>query len=81
MFIFGGKNPVSPFVETSSFALSMALILLLVAVELKEHTVRIEHYVARLPLTVRWFFYTFALWAIVISTVFGVKQEFIYFQF
>ncbi|MBF0411082.1 MAG: MBOAT family protein [Desulfamplus sp.] len=81
MFMFGGENPAAPVVEPSVFILSMALILLLVIVEFKEQSIRIEHYIATLPTGARWSIYTLGLWAIIISTIFGVKQEFIYFQF
>lgn len=81
MFLSGKNNPPDPVVETPVFVLSIALILFLVAVEIKEKRMRIEHYISQLPLAVRWSVYTLGLWAIVISTIFGVKQEFIYFQF
>jgi len=81
MFMIGGVNPATPVVAPSAFLLSIALILSLVFVEIREQSVRIEHYLASLPLAARWSIYTLGLWAVVLSTVFGVKQEFIYFQF
>lgn len=81
MFMTGGKNPAAPVVEPSAFILSVAMVLFLVFVEIREQRVRIEHYVASLPFPARWSIYTLGLWAVVISTIFGVKQEFIYFQF
>ena len=81
MFMFGGKNPSVPVVEPHVFMLSMLLILLLIVVEFKEQSIKIEHYIATLPTGARWSIYTLGLWAIIISTIFGVKQEFIYFQF
>lgn len=81
MFIFNGTNPAKHVVEPSAFILSMALILFLAVVELREQAVRVEQYIARLPMALRWSIYTLGLWAVIISTVFGVKQEFIYFQF
>jgi D-alanyl-lipoteichoic acid acyltransferase DltB (MBOAT superfamily) len=64
-----------------SFLLSILLILILVTVHLQERRMLIQHYVARLPVTVRWSVYTAAMWAVIVSGVFGVQQEFIYFQF
>ncbi|MDD2390407.1 MAG: MBOAT family protein [Desulfobacterales bacterium] len=64
-----------------SFMMSIVLILILIGVHLKERRIRFDHYMERLPLMVRWMAYTAAVWAIVISGIFGVKQEFIYFQF
>ncbi len=81
MFMFGGKNPSVPVVEPHVFMLSVLLILLLIVVEFKEQSIKIEHYIATLPTGARWSIYTLGLWAIIISTIFGVKQEFIYFQF
>ncbi|MBF0229090.1 MAG: MBOAT family protein [Desulfamplus sp.] len=86
MFIFDFKNSSSLIenivvVEPSSFILSLALILFLIVVEFKEQTIKIENYVGNLPFVARWSIYTLGLWAVIISTVFGVKQEFIYFQF
>lgn len=81
LFMVWGKNPATPVVAPSSFILSLAMILFLIYVELREQTIRIEQSVAKLPLAARWAVYTFGLWAVVLSTVFGVKQEFIYFQF
>ncbi|MBF0241627.1 MAG: MBOAT family protein [Desulfamplus sp.] len=81
LFIFGGKNPDSPVIAPSAFVLSLFFIVSLFAIEFKEQKIKIEHYVASLPITVRWSIYTLGLWAVIISTIFGVKQEFIYFQF
>ncbi len=81
MFMFGGSNPTNHVVQPSVFILNIALILLLIIIEFKEQSIKIEHYISTLPTALRWSIYTFGVWAIIISTVFGVKQEFIYFQF
>ncbi len=72
-----GVSIVSP----SSFLLSILLILILMAVDLKERRTRLYTYLERWPLAVRWAVYTLATWAVAIATIFGVRQEFIYFQF
>lgn len=64
-----------------SFLLSLFWISVLMGVHLKERKVRINHYVGGLPTALRWAVYTLALWAVIVSGVFGVRQEFIYFQF
>lgn len=64
-----------------SFLLSILLILIVIAVDLKEQNERLHDFMDRLPLPARWTAYTFAVWSIAVSAVFGVKNEFIYFQF
>jgi D-alanyl-lipoteichoic acid acyltransferase DltB (MBOAT superfamily) len=72
-----GFKVVGPY----SFLFSILLILILVWVHLKERKDRINHYIGRLSVAARWSVYTLVLWAVIISGVFGVRQEFIYFQF
>lgn len=81
MFLAGGKNPVAPVVEPSALILNIVLVLFLFFVEIGEQMVRIEQFWKLLPLAGRWSVYILGFWAIAISTVFGVKQNFIYFQF
>ena len=81
MFLTGGKNPAAPVVAPSEFILNMVLILFLCSVEIGQQIVRIEHFWKTLPLAARWSVYILGFWAIALSTVFGVKQDFIYFQF
>jgi hypothetical protein len=80
MFLTGG-NPVTSVVAPSAFILNIVLISFLVFVEIGEQTVHIKHFWKTLPLAGRWSFYVLGFWAVAISTVFGVKQDFIYFQF
>jgi alginate O-acetyltransferase complex protein AlgI len=68
-------------VGSSSFLFSCLLILILIVAEMEERTVKIYEFVARLPLLARWSVYTAAVWAVAVSSVFSVRQEFIYFQF
>jgi hypothetical protein len=68
-------------VGKGSLVLSAMLVLILLAVHMKERGTAINEYVGRLPAAARWSVYAAAFWAIVISGVFGVRQEFIYFQF
>ncbi|WP_022663106.1 MBOAT family O-acyltransferase [Paucidesulfovibrio longus] len=58
-----------------------ALVLLLVGVELAGRPGAVRERVARWPLTLRWLAYSAGAWAVALCTVFGVRQEFIYFQF
>ena len=68
-------------VAPHSLCISALLILILLSVHLKERRVRIHRYLSQLPLMVRWSVYTAAVWAVMIAGIFGVQQEFIYFQF
>ena len=63
------------------FGLSLFLIAILIVVDFKERHMRLYAYINRWPLWLRWAAYTTTGWAVVIATVFGVKQEYIYFQF
>jgi D-alanyl-lipoteichoic acid acyltransferase DltB (MBOAT superfamily) len=65
----------------AAFIWSILLIVLLLAVELKQRQIPLTAYLERWPVAARWSVYTVVLWAVVIGTVFGVRQEFIYFQF
>jgi D-alanyl-lipoteichoic acid acyltransferase DltB (MBOAT superfamily) len=68
-------------VGASSFMLSILLILILLLVDLNERQTRLFVYLERWPLALRWSVYTLATWAVALATIFGVRQEFIYFQF
>ena len=72
-----GLTVVSPTV----FGLSLFLIAVLIVADLKERRMRLYAYINRWPVWMRWAAYTATGWAVVIATVFGVKQEYIYFQF
>jgi alginate O-acetyltransferase complex protein AlgI len=81
MFLIDPREVGIAVVGSHSFLFYCLLVLILVAVEMKERTVQIYEFVARMPLLARWSVYTAAFWAIAVSTVFSVRQEFIYFQF
>ncbi len=68
-------------VSVPSFVFMIAMILFLFMVEAREKFAWIHEQVGRFYLPVRWTIYTLFVWAIFLSAVFGVKQEFIYFQF
>jgi D-alanyl-lipoteichoic acid acyltransferase DltB (MBOAT superfamily) len=68
-------------VGSASFGLSLFLIVILIGVDLKERRIRLYAALNRWPLWLRWAAYTTAGWAVAIATVFGVRQEYIYFQF
>jgi alginate O-acetyltransferase complex protein AlgI len=68
-------------VGTTVFALSLLLIAILFVVDLKERRIRLYAFLHRWPLWLRWAVYSTAGWAVAIATVFGVTQEYIYFQF
>jgi hypothetical protein len=81
MFLIDIEHMGFDIIGVYSFVLSILLILIVMAVDLKEQRERIYDYMERLPLAARWSAYTLAIWSIAISGVFGVKNEFIYFQF
>lgn len=64
-----------------AFLRAMLLLLVLFIVDMTERKTSIQLVVTRLPLVVRWLVYTGIFWAIALAGVFGVRQEFIYFQF
>ncbi len=68
-------------VGVPSFIFLVAMILMLFLVESREMTEWIHVRVGRLPLPARWSLYVVAVWSVFVSIVFGVEQEFIYFQF
>ena len=57
------------------------LISILFAVDIVERKQSLEEIATELPLLIRWGAYIILFWAIVVAGVFGVQQEFIYFQF
>lgn len=61
--------------------LPVGLTIVLFLMDGASRTNPLEHTVSTLPQPLRWLLYTGALWAIVVSAVFGVRQQFIYFQF
>lgn len=63
------------------FGLSLLLIAILIGVDHVERRIRLYAVLNRWPLWLRWSAYTVASWTVAITTVFGVKQEYIYFQF
>jgi len=78
---FGLKQAGISVVGVHTFVFLIVMILLLFLVEARERSGWIHEQVGRLSLPARWTIYTVAVWAVFISNVFGVKQEFIYFQF
>ena len=64
-----------------AFLRAMLLLLILFIVDMTERKSSIQLVVTRQPLVVRWLIYTGICWTIALAGVFGVRQEFIYFQF
>jgi len=81
MFLVDPDNLGVDVVGMPSFFCSMLLVLVLFAVDMVDRRMGIQECVARLPVVVRWSIYTVVVWAIMVSGIFGVQQEFIYFQF
>jgi D-alanyl-lipoteichoic acid acyltransferase DltB (MBOAT superfamily) len=81
IFLIDWRDMGVEVVGLPSFMLSMLLILILFVVHLKERRMLIQYYLARQPMMIRWSVYMVAMWAVIVSGVFGVQQQFIYFQF
>lgn len=67
--------------ERADVMLPVFLTIVLFTMDGASRTRPLEDTVAALPQPLRWLLYTAAFWAIVVSAVFGVQQQFIYFQF
>ncbi|MFH1155314.1 MAG: MBOAT family O-acyltransferase [Pseudomonadota bacterium] len=80
---FWAKGLGTGVVGPCRFLLLVAGIAVLFWVEYKEQKAgtRIHEQVGKLCPIVRWTLYTLSFWAVFLLTVFGIKQEFIYFQF
>lgn len=81
MFLIDPGNLGIGVVGMPSLLRSLVLLLILFAVDMTERRTDIQDVVARLPMAARWSIYTAVVWGVVISGIFGVRQEFIYFQF
>ncbi|NDY71509.1 MBOAT family protein [Desulfobacter hydrogenophilus] len=78
---FGLKQSGIDVVGIPQFVFLLSMIVLLFLVEMWEGRGWVHEQLGNLSLTARWTIYTAAFWSVLISGVFGVKQEFIYFQF
>lgn len=81
IFLIDLENLGVEVVGLTSFFRSVLLVLILFAVDAVDRRTGIQTALTRLPVVVRWSIYTTVLWAVMISGIFGVQQEFIYFQF
>lgn len=81
LFSFDFSDSIVSVVGTVSFVQSVVLILLLLVVDLFLAFPKRTQIFVRIPTIVRWSAYTMALWIVLISAIFGVRQQFIYFQF
>lgn len=78
---FGLKQAGIDVVGIPQFVFLVFMIVLLFGIEMWERQGWVQEQVGNLSLKARWAIYTVAFWSVLISGVFGVKQEFIYFQF
>lgn len=81
MFLPTSPDSAISIVGLSSFLRLLLLLSILFAVDLMERKHSLQEILPRLPLLVRWGVYLTFLWAVIIAGIFGVQQEFIYFQF
>lgn len=75
----GGDTPA--ILGLRMFLFHVGLVCILIGVELAGRPGAVRERVASWPSPARWLLYSAGCWAVAISTVFGVHQEFIYFQF
>ncbi|MFT5701443.1 MAG: alginate O-acetyltransferase complex protein AlgI [Desulforhopalus sp.] len=64
-----------------AFLGAILLLIILFIVDMTERKEPIYILAAKGPLLLRWLAYLILFWAIVVAAIFGVQQEFIYFQF
>lgn len=81
MFLIQPDDLGASVIGLPAFLRVIALLLILWSVDMAERRRSIQQVVSRLPLPVRWAVYTGSVWIIALAWVFGVQQEFIYFQF
>ncbi|MGE4291693.1 MAG: MBOAT family protein [Desulfovibrio sp.] len=75
----GGDDPAV--LGPGTLAFHAGLVALLLGVELAGRPGAVRAWLAARPVGLRWLVYSAGVWAVGLSTVFGVRQEFIYFQF
>ena len=82
MFLLDVGRPGLEVVGKGTLILSFLLIAIVVWVDCMERSGGYLHLIiSRQPIGLRWSVYTVAVWAVALATLFGVKQEYIYFQF
>jgi D-alanyl-lipoteichoic acid acyltransferase DltB (MBOAT superfamily) len=81
MFLLDPDQMGISVVGGQAFVLSIFFILILISADLWQRKTRFGVWLDRRPMWMRWSLYSAAAWAVALSTVFGVKQEYIYFQF
>lgn len=81
MFLLNPDQLGVSVVGGEAFLISIFLIAVLIAADLWERKTRLSAWMNHRPVWMRWSLYSVAVWAVALSTVFGVKQEYIYFQF
>ena len=81
MFLFNSSDVGIDIIGLSSFLRILFLLSILFAVDIMERKQLLVQVALKLPLVVRWGAYLTFFWAVIIAGVFGVQQEFIYFQF
>lgn len=81
MFLIRADDLGISVIGVPAFLRAILLLLVLYVVDMTERKTSIQLVVKRLPLVVRWLVYTAIFWSIALAGVFGVRQEFIYFQF
>lgn len=81
MFLISPSDFGFAVVGLPAFLRIVLLLSLLFFAEVLERNQSLQEITAKLPLPARWGVYLILFWAVVVAGVFGVQQEFIYFQF
>ncbi|BHH84745.1 alginate O-acetyltransferase [Desulforhopalus sp. 52FAK] len=81
MFLITPNDPGISVIGAPAFMRAIVLLIILLVVDMTERKFSVHTTAAELPLMVRWPIYLVLFWSVIIAGVFGVQQEFIYFQF
>lgn len=81
MFLINTSDLGITIVGFPSFLRILLLLCILFTVDIMERKQSLQEIIPTLPLWVRWSTYLTFFWSIVVAGIFGVQQEFIYFQF
>lgn len=81
MFLINSSDLGIAIVGLPSFLRILLLLSILFTVDIMERKQPLQEIIVKQPLLVRWVTYITLFWAIIVAGVFGIQQEFIYFQF
>jgi len=81
MFLINSSDLGIAIVGLPSFLRILVLLSVLFTVDIMERNQSLQEILPKQPLLLRWGTYITFFWAIIVAGIFGIQQEFIYFQF